>query len=334
MLRLVFDTAALRQFFDFAPLRLCAFALKSLFIGIVLFALQAHAADNLATTAYAQAGGGRIAMEKHPKISVATLQALAAKQAVREVRSSLLPNVYASVTAAGSADPLNTRIAAGGLNNPVIYDRNAEGFTISQLITDFGRSWELTKSSKLQAQAADQNVQATRSQILLEINAAYFAALESQSVLRVVRETVKDRELLFQQVQTLATNKLKSELDVSFAAVDLAQARMLQAKAENDLNAGFATISTLLDEREPLTFDLAEETNAAANVTENISALILEALQQRPDLAQLRSEHEAAAEFARAEGKLSYPTISAIGTAGIMLQSATRASDIITRRRV
>jgi outer membrane protein len=46
--------------------------------------------------------------------------------------------------------------------------------------------------------------------------------------------------------------------------------------------------------------------------------LILEALAQRPDLARLRYQSDAAKEFAKAEGKLLYPTIDALGTAGVI----------------
>jgi outer membrane protein len=258
-----------------------------------------------------------IALKQHPKISVATLAALAAQQATKEVRSALLPNIFASATAVGTADPNNTRIAAGGLNNPIIYEREADGATISQLITDFGRTSELTRSAKLRARSEQMNVQATRAQILLEVNNAYFSTLQSQSVLQVAQGTVSNRQVILEQTQALATNKLKSELDVSFARVDYDQASLLLAKARNDLQASFAVLSTVLGEPRPLTFALADEP-MPAYVTNNYSAFIFEALEHRPDLAQLRFQRDAAREFARAEGKLSYPTIDALGTAGVI----------------
>jgi outer membrane protein len=161
------------------------------------------------------------------------------------------------------------------------------------------------------------NLEATREQILLEVNNAYFSSLAAQSVLEVARETVKSRQLVLQQITTLATNKLKSDLDVSFASVDFDQATLLLAKAGSDLKASFAVLSTLLAEREPQTFALADEP-MPANITNGVSALILEALAQRPDLARLRYQSDAAKEFAKAEGKLLYPTINALGSAGVI----------------
>jgi outer membrane protein len=259
----------------------------------------------------------QIALTQHPRVSVASLTALAARQSAKAVQSAFFPNIYGSATAVGTADPNNTRIGAGALNNPLIYDREADGVTISQLITDFGRTSELSKSAKLHTRAEEMNLEATREQILLEVNNAYFSSLAAQSVLTVAEETVKSRQLILQQIQTLATNKLKSDLEVSFASVDLDQANILLAKAKSDLKASFAVLSTLLAEREPLTFTLADEP-MPANITNDVSSLLQEALAQRPDLASLRFQRDAAKETAKAEGKLLYPTLSAVGTAGLI----------------
>ena len=43
---------------------------------------------------------------------------------------------YGSVTGADAEN--NSRIAAGFLNNPIIYERYANGITVNQLVTDFG----------------------------------------------------------------------------------------------------------------------------------------------------------------------------------------------------
>jgi len=95
-----------------------------------------------------------IALAQHPRISFANLQALAAQQSVKQARAAFFPNIYASATAVGVADTNNTRIAAGYLNNPNVFQREAEGISISQLITDFGRTSELTRSANLRARAA------------------------------------------------------------------------------------------------------------------------------------------------------------------------------------
>jgi outer membrane protein len=258
-----------------------------------------------------------VALRTHPRISVADLQALAARQVTRQFRSAFFPTLSANVMSVGTADE-NTRLAAiGGLNNPSIFDRNAEGLVLSQLITDFGRTANLTSSAKLRAQAEANNAQATREQILLAVDAAFFAAQQAQSVTRVAEQTVATRRLFLDQVSALATNKLRSELDVSFARVNVEDAKLLLSKAQNDLQSAFAQLANLMALREPKTYRLVEEP-LPPEVSTNIAEFVEQALRSRPDLLSLRNSRDAALKFARAEKALRYPTLSAVGSAGVI----------------
>jgi outer membrane protein len=284
---------------------------------LALLAAQLASATNEPPSRLNLAQAREIALRQHPKISVANLLALAAHQAAGEVRAALLPSVFGNATAVGNGDPNNTRIQAGGLNNPIIYEREAQGLSISQLITDFGRSWDLTKSARLRERSERMNVEATRAQILLALDNAYFSALEAQSVLEVARKTLQERQVVLEQVRALTTNKLRSELDLRFASVDFDQAKILLAKAQIDLQSSFAVFSAVLGEHQPQRFLLSDEP-MAPYATNNSSALIFEALSQRPDLVQMRYQRDAAWEYARAQGKLNYPSLNAAGAAGVL----------------
>ena len=88
---------------------------------------------------------------------------------------------WPGVTAASGADD-NTRLAAGALNNPSVYQRNAEGLTFSQLITDFGRTTSLAASAGLRARAEAENAEATRAQVLLQVAVEVLARLHQRAV--------------------------------------------------------------------------------------------------------------------------------------------------------
>ncbi len=80
------------------------------------------------------------------------------------------------------------------------------------------------------------------------------------------------------------------------------------AKASNDLKARFRRVvnpSWQIASRK--TFVLADEQWQSISPAV-MSALILEALEQRPDLARLRYQARCRREFAKAESKLVYPT--------------------------
>lgn len=255
-----------------------------------------------------------IALRNHPRISEAELEALASREVATQVHAGFLPNVTFNATAVGTGGS-DTRIAAGGLNNPVIYEREADGLTVTQLLTDFGRTEHLLNSSRLHSRAANANAEATREEIILQVDIAFFTALKAQSVLEVAHQTRDTRKLLLDQVTALATNKLRSDLDLSFSKVAYEEGELLVAKAQNDMEVAFNSLSTLLGDREKRTYRLIEEPMLAVTPMEP-AALVDTALSRRPDLARLRLERDAAQQYARAQRALSYPTINAFGSGG------------------
>jgi outer membrane protein len=254
------------------------------------------------------------ALHNQPQLAAAQLRALASLEVVRETRSSFFPTANAYITAVDAGNE-NTRILAGGLNNPSIYDRVAGGVSVSQIITDFGQTSNLTASAKSQAKAEGQSATATREEVLLNVDVNYFSLLEAQAVQRVAQQTLQTRQLLLDQVNALAANKLKSELDVSFAQVALGEAQLLQEKAEGNVEAGQASLSAALGYHEEHHFDLVDP-DIASVLPGDISALIEKALRNRPEILRLRYEHDAAQSYAQAQKDQNYPTIAAVGTVG------------------
>jgi outer membrane protein len=123
------------------------------------------------------------ALRNNPQITIGNLRALEAQQYVREQRSALLPAAYLSLT--GVDSEAGSRIAAGALNNPVIFPRAAAGATVSQLVTDFGRTTNLVSSSQFQAKAEDKNAAATAADIALAVDQAFYNALETRELVGV-----------------------------------------------------------------------------------------------------------------------------------------------------
>jgi outer membrane protein len=136
-------------------------------------------------------------------------------------------------------------------------------------------------------------------------------------VLKVAEETVKQRQLLAEQITTLEKNKLKSLVDVAFAQVNLAQARLLLVQAQNQEKAAYAELAETLGLANPQPFVLVEEPMPPAPVPDP-TELIAQALQNRPDLASARFTHDSAVRYARAQRDLWMPTISAVGAAGLI----------------
>jgi len=189
----------------------------------------------------------------------------------------------------------------------------AAGATVGQLITDFGRSTNLLSSSEYQAKAEDQNAAATAAQIILAVDQAFYNVLETKALVAVAQQTVDSRQLLVDKIKALTDAKLKSELDLSFTRVDLARGKLLLLEAHNNYQTSLAALSAILGYSD---FQLAEEPAVIAAPALDVLPLIQQALQQRPEVAALQNEVEAAQKFSSAEHDLRRPTVSALGVVG------------------
>jgi outer membrane protein len=255
-----------------------------------------------------------LALKNNPQISAARLNALASQQVTREVRSNLWPTAAINLTAV-DANP-GTRITAGGLNNPIIYQRAAAGATVTQLLTDFGRTTNLVASANLAAKAESQNALATKEQILLAVDQAFYSSLQAHAVLTVAQETVKERQTVASQVDALFQSKLKSGLDLSFANVNLAQAKLLLLDAQNNQNAALAGLSAVLGFPNLQEFQLAEDSTPTDQPPANVDELISTALSVRPEVLALEFQSASAKKFQTAERDLLFPDIRALGAVG------------------
>ena len=257
----------------------------------------------------------RIAVQNNPEISVAHLVALAQGQVVREARSAYMPTATGDLTAVGAHD--NTRITAGVLNNPSVYDRAAGGLTVSELITDFGRTHNLVLSARSTAQAQLENERATQEDITLTVAQAFYQALTAQAVLKVAHETVAERQATADQVGAMTKANLRSQVDLSFAQVQLSQAQLLLLDARNQAQTAMAALNTVLGFEQDKQYTLVDQTPAIPiPPPQDPEPLVQQAMTSRPDLAAANDNFTAAEDYTRAERDLWMPSVSALAAAG------------------
>ncbi|HUB53269.1 MAG TPA: TolC family protein [Terracidiphilus sp.] len=257
----------------------------------------------------------QMAIGNNPNISIARLLALAQAQVTREARSAEMPTAAGDLTAVGAHQ--NSRITAGYLSNPSIYDRAAGGLTVNQLITDFGHTHNLILSAKSNAKAQLESERATELDITLTVDQAFYQALSAQAVLKVAQSTVDQRQATDDQVGALTKSKIRSDLDLSFADVQLSQAKLLLLDALNNEQASMAALNDVLGSEQNQPYTLVDETNGnPAPAPENPEAMVQAAFGARPDLAALNDRFIAARRYSTAERDLWLPTVSAMGAVG------------------
>ena len=257
-----------------------------------------------------------IALQNHPRIAAAQNLELASGQRVVEARSAYYPVVTADIT--GSQANSLSRIGAGFLATSSLFNREGEGFTASQLITDSGRTKNLVASSTLQAQAATFSTTATRYDIALGVNRAYYAVLRAQALVKVAEETVKTRQTLVDQITALTNAQLKSLVDLSFVKVNLSEAQLLLIRAQDNLKQSFADLARAVgQDTSPAEYTLVENPSKPALPPES-GPLVGEAIQNRPELADLRLRYEASQKFETAEHDLKKPNVTLVAVGGAL----------------
>jgi outer membrane protein len=257
----------------------------------------------------------QVAIKNNPQISIGHLLALSQHQVYREARSAELPTFNGNITAVDANE--GSRIGSGSLTASRLLVHSGAGVTLSQLITDFGRTVNLVSSAKLQEKAQNANALATTEDIVLATDQAFYNALQAQALLKVAQQTVDTRGSVEHQVDELTKNKLKSTLDLTFAQVNLSQARLLLLDAQNNVDSTIAALTAVLGFDKNIRYELVEvDSQAPPPPPPDVDVLINTALQQRPDLQALTYNQQAAEKFRHAQRDQLLPTISALGIAG------------------
>src|SRR5579875_3645080 len=256
-----------------------------------------------------------LALKNHPQVLASQATYLRAEQLTREARSAYYPTLNGDVT--GAQAEVNSRIGAGLLNDSRLFNHAGMGMTLSQLVTDFGRTHNLVANANLQAQASRADYQATRYDVVVGVDQAYYDVLLAQQIVRVAQQTVQTRQTVVDQVSELTKNKLKSEVDLSFAQVNLADAKLMLLRAQDRLQSAFAALGQALGAQDATQYQLSEEPMPPAPPA-NEAALIGQAFQNRPEIASLRLQSEAAQKFAYAERDLKRPSVTLTGVGGVL----------------
>ncbi len=255
------------------------------------------------------------ALKNHPQVLASQANYLRAGELTTEARSAYYPAVNGNIT--GAQANVNSRLGAGVINDPRLFNHFGSGLTLSQLITDSGRTPNLVANARFQAQARQQDYQATRFDVILSVDQAYYEVLLSQQLIKVAQQTVATRQTVVDQVTQLTKNQLKSQVDLSFAQVNLSDAQLMLIRARDRLSTAYANLAQALGTNQEIQYQLTPQTIPPAPPAD-LDQLIVQASQSRPEIASLRLQREAAQKFVYAERDLKRPTVSLIAVGGAL----------------
>jgi outer membrane protein len=256
----------------------------------------------------------QIAIRNNPRIQISQLLARAQHQVYRQARAGYLPQLDAGAVAA-DADT-GSRFTFDGLRSARLITHAGGGLDFHQLLTDFGHTSNLIASSKLYEKAQNARAMASKLDIVLIADQAFYNALEAQATVKVAEQTVDTRQTTHQQIAELTKNKLRSTIDLAFAEENLAQAKLLLLDAQTQYDSDINALTSVLGFDRPMTYTLVETGGPVAAPPPDQDQLVQMALKQRPDLMALDYDRQAAKKYSRAQWEQLLPTLDTMAVVG------------------
>lgn len=251
----------------------------------------------------------RIALAQQPQMLAANAQTRIAEAGAEIARSPLLPQVtgiaqYTRET--GNYAPRPGAVPAVTMVNGMTvtatpstsltqsYDYWNFGLTGTQLIYDFGQTFDKYRAARETEDAQGATEAATRFVVLSSVRAAYFAARSNKDLIDVARENFADQGKHLTQVQGFVQVGTQPPIALAQQKSALATAQVQLVTAQNNYEISKAQLNQAAGIRGGTDYDLGDEVVAPVpGEDEPLASLLSEALKARPEMASFAKQREA-----------------------------------------
>jgi outer membrane protein len=250
----------------------------------------------------------RIALAQQPQMLAAQAQTRIAEAGAELARSPLLPQVtgvaqYTRETgnfaprpgAVPAATPTGTT-ATGTPTTSLTqsYDYWNFGLTGTQLIYDFGQTFDKYRAARETEDAQSATERATRFVVLSSVRGAYFTARSNKDLIDVAQENLTDQEKHLTQVEGFVQVGTQPPIALAQQKSAVATARVQLVTAQNNYEISKAQLNQAAGMRGGTDYDLGDENVASvAGEDEPLASLLSEALKARPEMASFAKQRQA-----------------------------------------
>jgi outer membrane protein TolC len=259
-----------------------------------------------------------LALDQHPSLKAASASVDAAGQRVWQVASGYFPQVSAGYSAerrktsvsssTGTVDPDDPTFAQERTFN--FYDT---GVGFSQLLFDFGQTLKAIRSAQASQRSIEADRVTTRDQIVFNVKQSYYHVLATRRLLDVADDTVRQTTRQLEEAEGRHGVGLAPRFDVTRAEVQLANAKLNQVTARNNVAVARETLRNALGLTGPLDFDVVDTLDAARLHISEQEALDA-AYANRPELRSLAEQQQAVDEQIASLQRQYLPSVSGSGS--------------------
>ena len=235
----------------------------------------------------------RIGRTLQPQRRQARAQTDAARAKVDEAVAPLLPqvNLIANYSrATNNFAPTGGGTSPGNMSTPnpsfQTYNFFRNGLTATQLIWDFGQTWQKKNAARASAEAQEDNERATQLATDLTIRSAFYTARATRDAVGVARETLNNQNKHVEQIQAFTEVGTRPEIDLLQARTDQANAELALINAQNDYATARALLNQAMGVEAAASYEVTGEASPPLQSEDApLETLVDEALRARPDVA-------------------------------------------------
>lgn len=254
----------------------------------------------------------RLALALNPSLAVAGQQIVQADASATQARAALRPNLSLGAGLAASQSLRPSGAAVGGSTGS---SRSTDRDLYLQLNQTFFQSGLLQQiaAARASALAARWGFDEARRTLLLNVAQAYYTALAAAALAEVAHQSVKAATVHLDAANARIEAGTAARSDRYPFEVQLQQALVQAIAAENQITLSLTALKQTMGLPASVPLKLAESLGRPAPPTD-LEALRARARENRPDLAQIRAQVEAARQQAKAAQIQRGPVITASGT--------------------
>jgi outer membrane protein len=253
-----------------------------------------------------------------PEVRVARANVAAGEARTEQARSPLLPQVkleaeYLRTTGNREQKPGRIREVT---NSTTTYNWFAGEASVTQLLWDFGHSYNRWQAARAEAVALGDTERAVRLQALFDVRAAYFRARAQRALAEVAKQTLTNQERHYEQISGFVTAGTRPEIDLAQARADRANAQVRVIQATDGYAIARANLLRAMGTTGEVDFELGDEGfPAQPGESSPIDALVDEAIHARPELAAVDAQLRGQELARRAAHGRYFPTLSLVAGA-------------------
>ena len=182
------------------------------------------------------------------------------------------------------------------------------GFFLDQLLYDFGRTSNRVKSSKAQLRSSKYDRVATREELILDTQIAYYTVLTNTHLALASEKKVLEQEKRLEQSKGFLEAGRVPPIDLTKTEVDLGNSKLAEIAALNELEIAKVNLQTIMGLEGEFNYELVDSQEYTKEIFD-LNSVIDQALETRPELKSLRARVKAMRANLKVTKREFYPVV-------------------------